>query len=143
MQHPKLLQKLQQLECAVFHALHPSECFCSIALPQHLVDLQLYQMQLHRVLSSALYYLAIEADGERFYKVGITRPSIEERLAEIWADLAPHFQTVEIEVLGVWAHYGKGALWQIRILLQVPLPPLSQSDRPVQRVLPVSRCSNR
>lgn len=105
-QHLKLLQKLQQLEYAIFRALHPSERFCSIALPQHLVDLQLYQVQLHRVLSSALYYLAIEADGEQFYKIGITRRSIEERLAEIQADLMPHFQTIEIEVLGVWAHYG-------------------------------------
>jgi len=58
------------------------------------------------ILSSCLYYLKIQADGEIFYKIGITTRAMSKRLSEIYRDVRSHYQNVEIDVIKVWAHRG-------------------------------------
>lgn len=64
-----------------------------------------------RILINHLYYLKIQADGQTFYKIGMTRRAIEERVSEVEADLRSHFQSVSIEVLGTWKHRGNVELY--------------------------------
>lgn len=45
------------------------------------------------------------------YKIGVTSRSIQQRLPEIEADLLPHYKTVDIQVLGTWAHQGNVELY--------------------------------
>jgi hypothetical protein len=99
-QEPMLLDKLQQLEKNVQLAyLNDSPNF-----NQCLRDLQIYRAEYHKILANTLYYLEINADANNFYKIGVTCREIEARVAEIQNDLAAHFQTVSIKVLGTWAH---------------------------------------
>ena len=101
-QEPMLLEKLQELEKNVQVAYlesYPNFNEC-------LRDLQIYQAEFRKILSNTLYYLQIDADGNTFYKIGVTRREVEARVAEIQNDLAAHFQTVTIKILGTWAHRG-------------------------------------
>ena len=48
----------------------------------------------------------MQADGQVFYKIGITTRSMNNRLVEIYRDIRSHYQNVEIDVIKVWAHRG-------------------------------------
>lgn len=103
-QEPLILQKLTQLEAAVFSNQgmvlpEPELSFC-------LTDLRIYSAQLRKVLLSTLYYLEVKADRQILYKIGVTTRPISQRLTEIQRDLRSHFQTVAIFVLGTWANRG-------------------------------------
>jgi hypothetical protein len=101
-QEPMLLDKLQFLEKNVTVAyLENSPNF-----NECLRDLQIYQAELRKILSNTLYYLQIDADGNTFYKIGVTCLEIETSVSEIQKDLAAHFQNVSIKVLGTWTHRG-------------------------------------
>jgi hypothetical protein len=69
-----------------------------------LADMRLYTAQWKRILSTRLYFLEIKHAGGLLHKIGVTTRSIEERIAEIHADLLPHFGQVEIAPLGTWPH---------------------------------------
>jgi len=69
-----------------------------------ITDLRLYRTQWRRILMCSLYFLRIN-DGQ-FYKIGVTMRPIEQRVAEIAADLLPHLGSAKIEVLGTWPGRG-------------------------------------
>lgn len=71
-----------------------------------LTDLRLYRAQYQRVLSQTLYFLEIQADGESFYKIGVTTRDTTDRLPEIEQDLKKHFTEIKIKCLGTWKHRG-------------------------------------
>ena len=100
-QEPLLLEKLSELEKKAEHAKDTNSLF----LPERLTDLRLYRAQLKKILRTTLYYLEIVADGDTFYKIGVTQRPIEERMAEVQRDLSS-LQAVSIKVLGVWTHRG-------------------------------------
>lgn len=80
-------------------------------LQEQLIDLQLYQAQLKRILTHRLYYLEIKADGQKLNKIGVTQRRMEERLVEIERDLRTYYKTVSINVAGTWEHRGNVELY--------------------------------
>ena len=105
--HESLIeQRLTQLEAAIFDnkgAVLPQK-----ELRVRLTDLRIYGAQMRKVLLSSLYYLKVQADGQVFYKIGITTRPMPKRLSEIYRDLRAHFGAVKIEVLGTWTNRGDG-----------------------------------
>ena len=106
-QSPLLLKKLQKLELAFDHAKYKN----APDLAYRLTDLKLYRAQLQRILSCTLYFLEVQTDKDILYKIGVTTRPIKDRLAEIKLDLAAHYQTVAISVLGTWSHRGNVELY--------------------------------
>ncbi len=103
-QEPQVEQKLAHLEAAIFDnsgSVLPLE-----ELRIRLADLRIYVAQMRKVLLASLYYLKVQADGQVFYKIGITTRSIDSRLVEIYRDVRSHYQNVEIDVIKVWGHPG-------------------------------------
>ncbi len=101
-QEPLLFKKLLKLELTFQHANHKN----TPDLKYRLTDLKLYRAQLQRILSCTLYFLEIKTDKDILYKVGVTTRPVIKRVAEVEIDLLAHYQTVEIKVLGSWAHRG-------------------------------------
>ncbi|WP_414588905.1 GIY-YIG nuclease family protein [Scytonema sp. PCC 10023] len=106
-QEPLLLKKLLKLELAVEHAKHKN----APDLDYRLTDLKLYCAQLKRVLSCTLYFLEIQTNKGILYKIGVTQRPIKKRVAEVEMDLAAHYQSVDIKVLGTWEHRGNVELY--------------------------------
>lgn len=102
-----LLSKLSELEEKAERAKTTNSLF----LLERLTDLRLYQAQLKRILTHSLYYLEVKADKQTLSKIGVTRRSIEERVAEVQRELQSYFKTVVIQVLGVWEHRGNVELY--------------------------------
>lgn len=101
-QEPLLLKKLSDLEEKASRAKDTNSVFYL----SQLTDLRLYRAQLKRILSTTLYFLEVNADGETLYKIGVTRRPIEERVVEVQRELLSHFKAVSIKVLGTWLHRG-------------------------------------
>ena len=76
-QEPLLLDQLMKLEGSVEMAV-AAGLSC---LEERRADLLITLAQLRRILVNALYFLEVKADGNCFYKIGITTRSIEERIA--------------------------------------------------------------
>ena len=106
-QSPLLLKKLLKLELAFEHAKYRN----TSDLEYRPTDVKLYRAQLKRILSCTLYFLEIQTDKDILYKIGVTTRPIKNRLAEIKLDLAAHYQTVAIKVLGTWLHRGNIELY--------------------------------
>jgi len=73
--------------------------------------LQIYRAQLRRILVNALYFLEVKADGNIFYKIGITTRPIEERIAEVQRDVRSHYSDAVVNLLGLWEHRGNVELY--------------------------------
>ncbi|AFY92955.1 GIY-YIG nuclease family protein [Chamaesiphon minutus] len=101
-QEPLMYGKLCDLEERVRLAYEEE----SVDYPDVLIDLKIYRDRVRSALANHLYYLKIIADGEEFYKIGVTGRTVSERTIEINADLKGHFETVAIEILGTWLHRG-------------------------------------
>lgn len=80
---------------------------------QAITDLRLYRAQWQRVLSASLYFLEIEHAGGKAYKIGMTTRPLEDRIAEIEADLKPIWGHTlrRIEPLRVLSHRGAVELY--------------------------------
>jgi len=77
-----------------------------------LADLKIYRAQLRRILVNSLYFLEVKADGNIFYKIGVTTRSIEARIAEVQRDVKAHYSDVAIiSLLGLWEHRGNVELY--------------------------------
>jgi hypothetical protein len=106
-QEPLLLSELASLEGSVEIALSAGlSC-----LDERRADLQIYRAQLRRILVNSLYFLEVKADGNCFYKIGITTRSIEERIAEVQRDVRAHYSDVTVNLLGLWEHRGNVELY--------------------------------
>jgi hypothetical protein len=101
-QEPKILKRWLLLDTVVQERFRLQR----VTLPEVLVDLKIYCAQLRRILALSLYFLQVEADGQTFYKIGVTSRPMEERLSEIEAELRKHFDSVKLKVRGTWAHRG-------------------------------------
>ena len=106
-QEPLLLSELASLESSVEIALSAGlSC-----LDERRADLLIYRAQLRRILVNSLYFLEVKADGNIFYKIGITTRSIEERIAEVQRDVRAHYSDVVVNLLGLWEHRGNVELY--------------------------------
>ncbi|WP_407885065.1 hypothetical protein [Scytonema sp. NUACC26] len=76
-------------------------------------DLKIYRAQLQRILANTLYFLLIQASGETFYKIGVTRRPPQERVTEIHARVALSISTSHYQNLGDLGTQGQcGTLFQ-------------------------------
>jgi hypothetical protein len=80
-------------------------------LEERRADLLIYRAQLRRILVNSLYFLEVKADGNTFYKIGVTTRSIEERIAEVQRDVRAHYSDVIVNLLGLWKHRGNVELY--------------------------------
>jgi hypothetical protein len=106
-QEPLLLSELVKLEGSVGIA----EAAGLSCLDERRADLQIYRAQLRRILVNSLYFLEVKADGNIFYKIGVTTRTIEERIAEVQRDVRAHYSDVVVNLLGLWAHRGNVELY--------------------------------
>src|SRR4028119_1484484 len=106
-QEPLLLSELMNLEGSVEIALSAGlSC-----LEERRADLLIYRAQLRRILVNWLYFLEVKADGQCFYKIGVTTRSISERIAEVQRDVRAHYSDVAVSLLGLWEHRGNVELY--------------------------------
>ncbi|MBW4680585.1 MAG: GIY-YIG nuclease family protein [Microcoleus vaginatus WJT46-NPBG5] len=106
-QEPLLLAELAKLERSVEIA-QAASLSC---VDERVADLRIYRAQLKRILLNSLYFLEIKAEGQTFYKIGITTRQIEERIAEVQRDLKTHYSDVVVNLLGLWPHRGNVELY--------------------------------
>lgn len=106
-QEPLLLSELVRLEQSV----EVAEAAGLSSLEERLADLRIYRALLRRILLNSLYFLEVKADGEVFYKIGVTTRLIEERIAEVQRDLRAHYSDVVVNLLGLWEHRGNVELY--------------------------------
>jgi hypothetical protein len=106
-QEPLLLSELVKLEGSVEIAV-AAGLSC---LDERLADLKIYRAQLRRILVNSLYLLEVKADGNRFYKIGVTTRVIEERIVEVQRDVRAHYSDVVVNLLGLWEHRGNVELY--------------------------------
>jgi hypothetical protein len=106
-QEPLLLSELIKLEDSVEIA----EAAGFSCLEERRADLLIYRAQLRRILVNSLYFLEVKADGNIFYKIGVTTRSIEERIAEVQRDVRAHYSNVAVSLLGLWEHRGNVELY--------------------------------
>jgi hypothetical protein len=106
-QEPLLLSELASLEGSVEIA----EAAGLSCLDERRADLLIYRAQLRRILVNSLYFLEVKANGNCFYKIGITTRSIEERIAEVQRDVRAHYSNVAVSLLGLWEHRGNVELY--------------------------------
>jgi len=69
-----------------------------------LTDLRLYRAQMRRILACTLYFLKVGDD--HLYKIGVTTREVNERVAEIAADVRPHLGDTSITVIDTWPSRG-------------------------------------
>ena len=106
-QEPLLLDKLSKLEGAAERA----KLINSRYLAERVADFRIYCAQLKRILENTLYFLEIKAGRKTLHKIGVTRRSAEERVTEVYRDLATHYKQIEIKVIGTWKHQGNVELY--------------------------------
>ena len=106
-QEPLLLSELVKLEQSTAVA----EAAGLSCLEERRADLLIYRAQLRRILINLLYFLEVKADGNTFYKIGITTRSIEERIAEVQRDVRAHYSDVAVNLLGLWERRGNVELY--------------------------------
>jgi len=106
-QEPLLLSELMKLEGSVEIA----EAAGLSCLEERRADLLIYRAQLRRILVNSLYFLEVKADGNIFYKIGVTTRSIEARIAEVQRDVRAHYSDVVVNLLGLWEHRGNVELY--------------------------------
>ncbi len=104
-QEPLIQARHDTLERTALAAL------CTAQENTALTDLRLFRAQMRRILETALYFIEVRTAGGILHKIGVTTRSLEQRLSEIRADLAPHFGSAELVPLGVWEHRGNVELY--------------------------------
>lgn len=104
-QEPLIHERHEQLEQAALAALGSADETTA------LTDLRLFRAQMRRILETALYFIEVHTEQGVLHKIGVTTRPLEQRVAEIRADLIPHFGAVELVPLGTWAHRGNVELY--------------------------------
>lgn len=106
-QKNRMLERFHALEDSAWYELQGATQQCDLSFIGTLGDYRLYYAQLERLLSTSLYYLQIDAGKERFYKIGVTTRTVEERVSEIEYDLQKYIGAAAIKVLGTWPAAGR------------------------------------
>ena len=106
-QEPLLVSELASLEGSVEIA----EAVGLSCLEERRADLLITLAQLRRILMNSLYFLEVKADGNCFYKIGVTTRPIEERIAEVQRDVRAHYSDVAVNLLGLWERRGNVELY--------------------------------
>lgn len=104
-QEPLIRERHDALEQAALAAL------CTTEENTALTDLRLFRAQMRRILETMLYFIEVRTDVGILHKIGVTTRPLEQRLAEIRADLTPHFGSVGLVPLGTWAQRGNVELY--------------------------------
>lgn len=104
-QAPLIEERYAELEVAALAAL------CTTDEETAVTDLKLFRAQVKRILDASLYFVEVRTEKHTFHKIGVTTRPIEQRLAEIRADLIPHFGSLDILLLGTWSHRGNVELY--------------------------------
>lgn len=104
-QEPLIRERHDKLEQAALAA------FCTAEENTALTDLRLFRAQMRRILETTLYFIEVRIGECILHKIGVTTRPLDQRLAEIRADLTPHFGSVELVPLGMWAHRGNVELY--------------------------------
>lgn len=104
-QEPLIRERHDKLEQAALAA------FCTVEESTALTDLVLFRAQMRRILETTLYFIEVRTSAGILHKIGVTTRPLEQRLAEIRADLIPHFGSVELIPLGTWMHRGNVELY--------------------------------
>lgn len=104
-QEPLIRERHDALEQEALAAL------CTTEENTALTDLRLFRAQMRRILETTLYFIEVRTDVGILHKIGVTTRPLEQRLAEIRADLTPHFGSVGLVPLGTWAHRGNVELY--------------------------------
>ena len=106
-QSPLILDKLFKLEGMAQRA----KLINSRHKVERVADLRIYRAQLKRILESTLYFLEVKAGRKLLHKIGVTKRPIEERVIEIYRDLATYYNKFSIKILGTWKHRGNVELY--------------------------------
>ncbi|WP_319422704.1 competence protein CoiA family protein [Pleurocapsa sp. FMAR1] len=106
-QEPLILSELDRLKNSMFMA----KAIGGELLEEKLADLNIYRLQLQRILRFTLYFLQIKCDGKTLHKIGVTSRDISDRIPEIERDLKQHYSDISIDVLGIWQHRGNAELY--------------------------------
>jgi hypothetical protein len=104
-QEPLIRARHDALEQAALAALYTAEENTA------LTDLRLFRAQMKRILETSLYFIEVRTLQGILHKIGVTTRPLEQRLAEIRADLSPHIGEIELVPLGVWRHRGNVELY--------------------------------
>lgn len=77
-------------------------------LPADGVDAEIVREHWARLQRSSLYFLKVEIPGlQLLHKIGMTGRAVEERVAEIRADLSDDYGPASVSVLGCWPGLGR------------------------------------
>ncbi len=106
-QEPLLLAELAKLENSTAVAV-AAGLSCA---DERRADLHIYRAQFRRILINSLYFLEVKADGNIFYKIGVTTRSIDQRIAEVQRDMKAHYSDAVVNLLGLWKHRGNVELY--------------------------------
>ncbi|MEJ6485389.1 GIY-YIG nuclease family protein [Nostoc punctiforme UO1] len=106
-QEPLLLSELVKLE----QSAEVAEAAGLSCLEERRADLLIYRAQLRRILVNSLYFLEVKADGNCFYKIGVTTRQIDQRIAEVQRDVRAHYSDVTVNLLGLWERRGNVELY--------------------------------
>lgn len=71
-----------------------------------LTDFKIYRERLKYVLNQSIYLLRVTINETEIYKIGVTTKGLEDRILELERELITLFDSVSIELLGNWEHWG-------------------------------------
>lgn len=101
-QNDLILEKLLRLENTVKVAWEQDK----IDKNDLLFDLKIYRQRVKLVLNQSLYLLRVKIDETEIYKNGVTTKVLSELIFELEQKLLSFSDSVSIELVGSWKHWG-------------------------------------
>lgn len=101
-QNDLILEKLQKLENTVKVAWEQDKTDKNDLL----FDLKIYRQRVKLILNQSLYLLRVTIDETEIYKIGVTTKALEELIFELEQKLKRFSDSVSIELLSSWEHWG-------------------------------------
>ena len=101
-QNDLILEKLLRLENTVKVAWEQDKTDKNDLL----FDLKIYRQRVKLVLNQSLYLLRVKVDETEIYKIGVTTKVLSELIFELEQKLLSFSDSVSIELLGSWKHWG-------------------------------------
>lgn len=101
-QNDLILEKLLRLENTVKVAWEQDKTDKNDLL----FDLKIYRQRVKLVLNQSLYLLRVKVDETEIYKIGVTTKVLSELIFELEQKLLSFSDSVSIDLLGSWKHWG-------------------------------------